>query len=51
MIDGKKISAEMGTGKKEIEIEDVVSIEIIEIPENLIKEKGLATMIDAVPLV
>jgi hypothetical protein len=51
MIDGKKILAEMETSKREIEIEDGVSIEIIEIQESLIKEIGLITMIDVVPLV
>jgi hypothetical protein len=51
MIDGKKILVEMETGRKETEIEDAVLIEIIEIHENLIKEIGLITMIDVVPLV
>jgi hypothetical protein len=51
MIDGKKILVEMGTGRKEIEIEDEVLIEIIEIQESLIKEIGLIIMIDVVPLV
>lgn len=51
MIDGMKILVEMETGRKEIEIEDEVLIEKIEIQEKLIKEKGLITMIDVVPLV
>lgn len=51
MIDGKKTLVETETARKAKEIEDVVSIEKIEIQGSQIKERDSKTMIDVVQLV